>query len=165
MDTRRDIVVPWHCARSGDCCEQVGEVRMTWSERAAIERADPTSATTLSWVPDPDARFTRLHAHPCPLLTRDAEGRAACSIHAVRPLVCRTFQCGRVDVKREPFESEPVHHALGLTGCGNLTARLQESLRFRESYRTNAVQELRRWGLTHGYQAGGSASARKGEAV
>lgn len=124
---------------------------MTLLEKAEIERAAPTSALTLSWLPDADPRFTRLQARPCPLLTHDDEGKAACSVFASRPLTCRMFMCGRVDVAREPYEPEPAVFGLGLTGCGNLTARLNESLRFREHYRTNAVQEKRRWGASHGW--------------
>lgn len=124
---------------------------MTRAERDEIERAAPTSAV-LAWREDPDPRFARLVAHPCPLLTRDAEGKASCSVHDVRPLNCRAFMCGRVDPKKEPFEPEPVNYVLGLTGCGNLTARLNESLRFREHYRTNAVQQKRLWGRPHGWE-------------
>jgi Fe-S-cluster containining protein len=118
---------------------------MTQAERTAIENTAPTSVD-LSWTPDADPRFVRLQAAPCPLLQD-----TACSVWASRPLVCRTFMCGRVEVEKEPFEPEPVNTLLGLTGCGNLTARLNESLRFREHYRTNAVQELRRWGKAMGW--------------
>ena len=150
MSTRRDIEVPWTCKRDGACCTQPAEVRVTHLERQALEHAAPTSAV-LAWRADPDPRFVRLIAKPCPLLTKDDTGQASCSAHAVRPLVCRTFMCGRVDVAAEPYEPEPVNFVLGLTGCGNLSARLTESLAFREHYRTNAVQEKRRYGVQHGW--------------
>jgi Fe-S-cluster containining protein len=120
---------------------------MTRSEQALLERAAPTSAA-LTWRDDPDPRFVRLAAAPCPFLTQ-TEGQAGCAVHPIRPLACRTFMCGRVDVAAEPFESEPASAALGLTGCGNLTARLQESERFRQHYRTHATQETRRWEAGH----------------
>ena len=148
--TRREVAVPFVCQRSGDCCREPNEVRMTHQERAEIERVAPTS-TVLSWRSDPDPRFVRLIAKPCPLLAQDEAGRAVCTVHEVRPLLCRTFMCGRPDPKKEPWEPEPVNWVLGLTGCGNLSARLTESLRFREHYRTNAVQEKKRWGRPHGW--------------
>lgn len=153
MSNRRDIEVPWTCKRDGACCRETGEVRVTHQERRALEHAAPTSAV-LAWRSDPDPRFVRLIAKPCPLLGSDADGKAVCMVHDVRPLVCRMFLCGRVDVQKEPYEPEPVNFALGLTGCGNLTARLNESTRFREHYRTNAVQEKRRWGKANGWVNG-----------
>lgn len=118
---------------------------MTVSERRALENAAPTSAV-LAWRPDADPRFTRLQAGPCPLYID-----GGCSVYAVRPLVCRTFMCGRVDVTREPYESEPVNLALGMTGCGNLSARLRESERFRQHYATNARKTLQTWGRAMGH--------------
>lgn len=150
MSTRRDIAIPWQCARSGDCCEQTGEVRVTHQERRALEDAAPTSVV-LAWRPDPDPRFVRLVAKPCPLLTKDAEGVASCSVHAVRPQTCRHFMCGRVDVAKEPYEPEPVNFVLGLTGCGNLSARLKESERFRQHYATNARKVQQTWGREMGW--------------
>ena len=141
MSTRRPITVPFVCQRSGDCCRQAGEVRVTQKERQAIEAAAPTSVS-LSWTPDADPRFTRLSARPCPLLIENA-----CSVYAVRPLPCRQFMCGRPDVTIEPFEVEPVVPHLGMTGCGNLSARLHESERFRQHYATNARKEAQRWAI------------------
>lgn len=121
---------------------------MTVSERRALEDAAPTSAI-LAWRPDPDPRFVRLVAKPCPLLTTDADGAASCSVHEVRPLTCRQFMCGRVDTAKEPYEPEPVNFVLGLTGCGNLSARLRESERFRQHYATNARKQQQGWGKAH----------------
>lgn len=112
---------------------------MTHEERAEIERVAPTSTIALSWRPDADPRFTRLTAQPCPLLV---DGQ--CSVYAVRPLICRQFMCGRVSTD-EPFETDAI------TGCGNLTARLYESERFRQHYATNGRKELQRWGKAHGW--------------
>jgi Fe-S-cluster containining protein len=106
---------------------------MSTAERAAIVAADTLPAgVDLRW--SPLARgFWTLRAGPCPLLT--AEHR--CAVYAVRPRICREFMCGRVDPVTEPFVEDRV------TGCANLTARLRESLRFREHYRTNAAHVAR----------------------
>lgn len=112
-----------------------------------MERAAPTPVA-LSWSADADPRFVRLRAHPCPLYVD-----GACSVYEVRPLCCRSFMCGRVDVTREPWESEPVVPVLGLTGCGNLSARLQESERFRQHYATNARKSFQQWGKAMGHSA------------
>ena len=144
-ETAREIAVPWRCQRDGACCQQPDEVRVLVSERREIERMAPTSIA-LSWRPDADPRFVRLQAKPCPLYIN-----GACSVYEVRPYVCRSFMCGRVDVTKEPYESEPVNLALGMTGCGNLSARLAESERFRQQYATNARKEYQRWGKAHGH--------------
>ena len=146
MSSRREIAVPWVCSRDGACCTTPDEVRVTVAERRALENAAPTSAV-LAWRSDADPRFVRLIAKPCPLYI-DRQ----CSVYESRPLVCRSFMCGRVDVTKEPYESEPVNLDLGMTGCGNLSARLAESHRFREHYATNARKEYQRWGKAHGWQ-------------
>ena len=146
VSTRRDIEVPWSCKRDGKCCEITAEVRVTHLEREAIERAAPTSASVLAWRSDPDPRFVRLIAKPCPLYVD-----GACSVYDVRPAVCRSFMCGRVDTSAEPYEAEPVNFVLGLTGCGNLSARLKESERFRQHYATNARKVQQTWGSQMGW--------------
>lgn len=113
---------------------------MTRAEQVAIEQADPTSVA-LSWRLDPEPGFVRLQAKPCPFLQADK----SCKVYDVRPLTCRSFQCGRVDVSTEPYEVDAI------TGCGNLTARLTESERFRQHYATNARKQMQRWGKDHGW--------------
>ena len=143
----REIAVPWTCGRSGDCCTQTPAVVMTQAERAEIDAAVPDVAPTLVWSAHPtDPRRTLLRAGPCPLLTRDADGAASCSVYAVRPYVCRRFMCGRPDPAREPFE------AGGPLGCVNLTDRLEQSLRFYEHYRTTQRHAQREWAAPHGWQ-------------
>lgn len=119
---------------------------MTRLEQAAIEQADPTSVA-LSWRSDPDPRFVRLQAAPCPFLQADK----SCGVYDVRPLICRTFMCGRVDVAAEPYETDRI------TGCGNLTDRLRESHRFREHYATNGRKTMQRWGKEHGWATSASS--------
>lgn len=75
---------------------------MTPAERAEIERAVP-SGVVLSFLPHEDSRFVRLAAKPCPLLVANL-----CSVHAVRPMNCRRFACGREDVTTEPFVNEAI---------------------------------------------------------
>lgn len=123
---------------------------MTHAERTAIEQAD-ASPRLLTWLPHADRRFIRLQAAPCPLLTTDDQGRAACSVWAVRPYNCRRFLCGRVDVTQELFEPEPSLPELGRLGCRNLSDRLGQSLRFREHYRTCQRHAQREWAESHGW--------------
>lgn len=140
--SRPDIAVPFRCHRSGDCCRETNEVRMTHQERHAIECAAPTSAA-LAWTPDADPRFVRLTAKPCPLLV---DGQ--CSVYDARPWVCRTFMCGRVTTE-EPYATDRI------TGCSNLTVRLQTSERFRQHYATHARKTYQAWAREKGWPTHG----------
>lgn len=124
---------------------------MTHAERAVIEHAlaPSPSAPSLSWAPHASEHFVRmLTPGGCPLLTRDADGKSACSIWEHRPTTCRTFLCGRVEGER--YEGEPAIPELGMTGCKNLSDRLGQSLRFLEFYKSH-VRRQRGWALEHGY--------------
>jgi Fe-S-cluster containining protein len=136
----------WSCSRSGDCCEQVGEVVCTHAERAAIERAcHPTLHAVLSWRPHEDSRFVRLSAHPCPLLTRDADGKAVCSVYESRPFRCRAWGCFRPSPEREVFESE-----VNVIGCANLRERLQQSAVVRREFK-KLHAKAQEWGRQMGW--------------
>lgn len=132
---RREIAHPWRCDQRGDCCQRVQHVTMTREERALIEAATDRA---LTWAHDPDPRFVRLQAAPCPLLV---EGQ--CSVYDARPFNCRRFICGRVG--DEPWESAN-------DVCLNLTDRLAQSLDFQEFYRSNQ-KRAQVWARAHGWTA------------
>lgn len=119
---------------------------MTHAERAVIEqRVTPTSAPSLSWLPHVDSRFIRLSAGPCPLLGRDADGKALCSVYDARPYRCRAWGCFRPSPEVEPFEAEP-----NIVGCANLRERLAQSNQVRREFK-RLVDRAREWGLSHGW--------------
>ena len=122
----------WQCQQSGTCCERVREVVMTPAERDEIERAAP-SGVVLTFVPHADARFTRLLAAPCPLLTGHQ-----CAVYAVRPMNCRRWGCFRDDVTTEPFEDVPIPAA---------------ALKTRTNRRTldRMQRKAATWGRSHGW--------------
>ena len=77
--------------------------------------------------------FVEMTAGPCPYL---AENR--CSVYAVRPLNCRRFMCGRMDVN-EPLENVPVPMKV-------LTSR-----DLRRQYALNQRRAMARWGMRMGW--------------
>jgi Fe-S-cluster containining protein len=91
-------------------------------------------------------------ARPCPLLARDAKGLATCTVHDIRPVNCRRFMCGRVDVKQEAFEPEPLDLDRGRLGCANLSDRIQQSRPFRRAYALQQRRVMRDWGMKHGWK-------------
>lgn len=140
---RREIARPWTCGRSGDCCLGV-DIRLTLSEGAALQAATPkallfnTSEASKGWL--------RLQAEgACPLLERDAAGKASCSAWKARPYQCRRFVCGRPDPTTEPYELG------GPMGCKNLSDRIKQSLDFAEFYRANQRRAQRAWAESHGW--------------
>lgn len=82
----------------------------------------------------------------CPLLTRELDGKASCSIHEQRPYNCRRFICFRPDPATEPYETG------GPLGCLNLTDRLTDSLHALTFYESNQ-RRAQVWAKAHGWTA------------
>lgn len=97
----------WACFRSGDCCERVERVAMTFSERRLLEAHGKRLGLTLQWRAGDRPTFTALVARPCPFLTRDADGLAACAVYDERPYNCRRWMCGRSSAD-EICEQRPI---------------------------------------------------------
>jgi len=115
---------------------------MTHAERAEIEQAVAAlpAPPVLSWAPHADDRFTRLSAHPCPLL----DG-TRCTVYAVRPFNCRRWGCFRADSTTEAYEPEA-----NMLGCANLRERLLQSSQVRREYR-RLHRQAEAWGRAHGW--------------
>lgn len=137
----RPVMVPWTCHRTGDCCTIPPFVLMTAAEKAAI-----IAATTRRLVWMVKDGWAALQAAPCPLLDRDADGLAVCSVYDVRPLNCRRFACGRVSPETEAYETD----ANG--ACLNMTERLAYSKPFR-SWAKRLQRQAQVWADTHGWGA------------
>lgn len=142
----REVVVPWECQRSGDCCSSVSQIVFSKEEAKLAGQNTPLS---LTFYTHPDKRFVYLAGKPCPLLSRDSNGRATCTIHSVRPYNCRRFMCGRPDPSTEPYESEPLDVDNGRLGCANLSDRLADR-KFRRFY-AQMQRKAQRWALKHGW--------------
>jgi Fe-S-cluster containining protein len=132
---RLPIVEDWTCCQSADCCRTPSTIRMTHQEADAI----------LFSVPDPERLKWRVHeegwmhlvAAPCPLLVDNQ-----CSVYAVRPFVCRRFQCHR--------EAGEAFDPSGPLGCRNLSDRLEQSRVTRRAYALNQ-RKASKWALQHGW--------------
>jgi Fe-S-cluster containining protein len=115
------------------------EVVMTHQERQVLERAAAPDVV-LTWAAHDDTRFVRLLTpQGCPLLTKPG-GVPTCSVHAVRPMRCRTYGCFRINVETEPVPRNEAETLINI-------------LRSRD-FKRQAVQMERkgqRWGLTHGW--------------
>jgi Fe-S-cluster containining protein len=146
----RPVALPWSCSRSGDCCEETPNVLMTPQERDLLVARRPDLALQFGTM----GTFVVLPARPCPLLARDADGLATCTVHDVRPTNCRRFMCGRVDVTTEAFEPEPLDLDRGRLGCANLSDRIQQSRPFRRAYALQQRHVMRDWGMKHGWFEG-----------
>lgn len=140
----RPVAHEWTCHQTGDCCEAISDVLMTHAERDEIERAAPPGVV-LSFREHEDSRFVRLAAHPCPLLARDATGKALCSVYAVRPYNCRRWGCFRPSPENEPLE--PDH---GFLGCANARERWGQDRRVRYQLR-KLQREAQPWANAHGW--------------
>lgn len=136
----RPVMVPWTCHRTGDCCTSQPYVLMTTEEQQGV-----IAATTkqLTWMVKDG--WAALKAAPCPLLERDAQGLAVCSVYDVRPYNCRRFACGRVSPETEPYET-------GASGeCVNMTDRLTQSKPFR-SWARRLQRQAQDWADAHGWR-------------
>lgn len=102
---------------------------MTDAERQALEAAHPGPA---QYRPHPsDARFLLLRAGPCPYYD---EG---CQVYAVRPMNCRRYGCGRVDITA-PRDQKPI------------PMRFYTDRTFRRQYAV-MQRDAQRWGRAHGW--------------
>jgi Fe-S-cluster containining protein len=117
-------------------------IRMTLDEVGALMDALPDHETRqdklLTRLTRVDGQFFELKAAPCPLLVDNQ-----CSVYAVRPFVCRRFQCHRA--AGEAFDPS------GPLGCKNLSDRLEQSRVTRRAYALNQ-RKAARWGLAHGWK-------------
>jgi len=134
----RPVTVPWTCHRSGDCCTIPPFVMMTAEERAVIESATDRA---LTWMVKDG--WAALRAAPCPLLDRDEDGKAVCSVYDVRPYNCRRFACGRVSPETEAFE-------LADGACLNMADRVAQSKSFR-SWARRLQRSSQVWAQAHGW--------------
>jgi Fe-S-cluster containining protein len=110
-------------------------VRMHVDERAAILNV---TQQPLSWTRTADVNYVELQAAPCPLLVDNQ-----CSVYAVRPFVCRRFQCHR--------EAGEAFDPSGPFGCRNLSDRLEQSRVTRRAYALNQ-RKASKWALAHGWK-------------
>jgi Fe-S-cluster containining protein len=132
------IVKNWECCQSAACCRWPAAVRMTTEEMDAIlDVADRRLCDSEDFLPT-DEGWWELQAAPCPLLVDNQ-----CSVYAVRPYVCRRFQCHRE--VGEAFDPS------GPLGCKNLSDRLEQSRVTRRAYALNQ-RKAARWGLAHGWK-------------
>lgn len=136
----RPIEVPWHCRREGDCCTKPAGIVMTAAERDELRAARPEVISTFLTRPD---GWVWLRTQPCPYFRRDAAGKGACTVYAVRPYNCRRFMCGRT--AGEAWEQD----ATG--ACRNLEDRLDRSRLFRRFYAV-IQRRAQRWAQTHGWR-------------
>jgi Fe-S-cluster containining protein len=115
---------------------------MTDLERLAVERAVtrvlPKPAVWTRISGDYPDGWWELQAAPCPLLVDNQ-----CSVYAVRPFVCRRFQCHRA--AGEAFDPS------GPLGCRNLSDRLDQSRVTRRAYALNQ-RKAARWALKMGWK-------------
>jgi Fe-S-cluster containining protein len=133
------VSLPWECHKSGDCCRIPEAVTMTVEEAALIVAQRPDIQGRLSAHPE-NAKFVKLAAQPCPLLTDEG----LCSVYDIRPYNCRRFQCYRPDPAKEPFRETPE------LGCVNLAFRLLKSRPVRRDY-TLKQRKHARWARKHGW--------------
>lgn len=140
----RVVVLPWTCARTGDCCQR-GPVLRT-AERDALLAAHPALAIPDDFTPVPGlpGGFLRWHRDPCPALVESAGGGTRCAVYPTRPFNCRRFMCLRPNPKDEPLEIG------GPMGCWNASTRVQVSRAARRFYAHNQ-RRAQRWALSYGW--------------
>lgn len=83
----------WQCARSGDCCRDVGGVTMTPGELAAVRAVSDRPHVYVG------GEVFRVDGRGCPWW------EDGCTVYAVRPGVCRAYGCFRRP--GEPFAGMP----------------------------------------------------------
>jgi Fe-S-cluster containining protein len=137
----RPIAAHWTCQRDGACCRLTAAVVMTPAERDLLLARRPDIADRFTVASD---GFVQLQARPCPLLATDDRGRAACTVHEVRPYSCRRFCCYRPDPASEPYEEGPDGE------CRNLVDRVSQSRDVRRAYALNQ-RRAQRWADRHGW--------------
>ena len=130
----------WTCQRTGDCC--LGpSVAITPAERTMLAQARPDVPVVTE--PHETPGFLRwLQPTGCPMLTRELDGTATCTVHAVRPMNCRRFVCLRE--AGEPFR------AGGPLGCLNTSERIEENRHALAFYQSNQ-RRAQQWGRAHGW--------------
>lgn len=143
--SKRLVVLPWSCNRSGDCCRHPAAILFSREEAALAQAARPD--LPLTFYTHPDNRFVYLKGQPCPLLQDGPQ--ATCTIWPVRPYNCRRFGCFRPDVATEPYESEPLDPEHLRLGCANLSDRLADR-GVRRAY-AQMQRKAQRWALKHGW--------------
>ena len=130
----------WTCHRTGDCCLEARSITITPEEKVALEGA---TSVPIDTVPHEDPRFLSwLMPNGCPMLARELDGTATCTVHAMRPYQCRRFMCLRED--GEPYR------AGGPLGCRNLTERLQGN-RHAVAFYASSQRRAQGWAKAHGW--------------
>lgn len=137
----RPIVVPWSCARTGDCCRVPGQILVSNVERGVLESLSDRASKPLIFTTSKTDGFVHLDLGPCPFLGDDN----LCQVYESRPYNCRRMMCGRVDVAKESYEQG------GPMGCHNLSDRVETSLRFQEFYEANERRHAKDWAVDHGW--------------
>jgi hypothetical protein len=131
----------WQCRRTGDCCLGPSVV-ITPAEAEALRAARPEVAieTTLH----ADRRFVTWHQPSgCPMLARELDGTATCTVYDARPYNCRRFLCLRDE--GEAFRGG------GPLGCQNLTDRLSTNRHAMAFYGAHQRRVQRSWAVKHGW--------------
>lgn len=123
---------------------------MTPQEAILVRDARPD--LTLQWYWHPDRRFVYLRGKPCPLLGRDEQGLAVCTVWVLRPYNCRRFGCFRPDPATEPYEAENLDLERLRLGCANLSDRLKDR-RVRRAY-AKMQRKAAKWAVRHGWPQG-----------
>ena len=144
---KREIELPWHCQRSGDCCRQVPQIVMTVEEMNVLKNVHPE----LQFYQHVDRRFVYLKGLPCPLLRMEGK-KATCTVHSIRPYNCRRFGCFRPDISTEPYQGESLDLERGRLGCANLSDRLSNR-EVRRAY-AQMQRKAQRWARQHGWGEG-----------
>ena len=122
----------WECLRSGECCQRVSHITMTWQERRELEAVAGTRR--LEWRAAERPSLTALKARPCPFYS----SQDGCTVYAVRPYQCRRWMCGRTRLT-EIIEDRPV--PLRVLRSPELTADFKQ-----------LQDEAQPWALAHGWK-------------
>lgn len=117
--------------QTGECCRRVSSVVLTSQELSALRDARPDVALELIDRPDD---FMEFKAGPCPFLAGHL-----CSVHAVRPLNCRRWMCGRM-TKDEP-----------LTDLAPVPMKVLRDRDLRRQYALNQRRVMAKWGHRMGW--------------
>ena len=123
----------WQCLRSGECCQQVESIAMTWAERRELEAVRGTRR--LEWRAGNRPSLTLLVARPCPFYSK----KDGCTVYDVRPYNCRRWMCGRTS-------TEQIAEA-----TAQIPVRVLRSPELVADYR-RLQDDSREWAVAHGWR-------------
>jgi Fe-S-cluster containining protein len=128
----------WHCQQDGACCREGAAVLLSREELTLIEAHPGARHVTYTVSPAGEGKLY-LKARPCPFLA--ASGR--CGVYSARPLACRQYACGRVDVRTERIDPN-----------APMPARFYTDRDFRRQLTRDRQKALLTWGVRHGWTQG-----------